>query len=83
MASYREILITISTLAIVVVVVNGKNEMADQLRGLPKGGQFDRSKRSIAANFDDAHCMANFEQRDNTIIRTEVSTWNFIMKSLW
>ena len=71
MASYREILITISTLAL---VVNGKNEMADQLRGLPRGGQFDRSKRSIAANFDDAHCMANFEQRDNTIIRTEVST---------
>ena len=71
MASYREILIAISTLAL---VVNGKNEMADQLRGLPRGGQFDRSKRSIAANFDDAHCMANFEQRDNTIIRTEVST---------
>ena len=71
MASYREILIAISTLA--TVVVNGKNEMADQLRGLPRGGQFDRSKRSIAANFDDAHCMANFEQRDNTIIRTEVS----------
>ena len=60
MASYREILITISTLAIVVMVVNGKNEMADQLRGLPKGGQFDRSKRSIAANFDGAHCMAKF-----------------------
>ena len=73
MASCREIFIAISIIAL-VVVVNGKDEMADKLRGLPRGGQFDRSKRSIAANFDDAHCMANFEQRDNTIIRTEVSS---------
>ena len=35
-----------------------------------------RSKRSIAANYDDTHCLANFEQSVKTIIRTKESKAN-------
>ena len=53
--------------------VGDDRELVDQLMKLP-AGQVVRAKRGIATSYDDTHCLANFEQRDKTIIRTKVSS---------
>ena len=35
-----------------------------------------RKKRSIASNYEDAHCLKNFETKDNAIIKTKESQAN-------
>ena len=37
---------------------------------------FERHKRSISANYKDAHCLENFETKDNAIIKTKESQAN-------
>ena len=35
-----------------------------------------RNKRSIASNYEDIHCLKNFETKDNAIIKTKESQAN-------
>ena len=41
-----------------------------------KNEEFSRAKRSIASNYEDAHCLKNFETKDNAIIKTKESQAN-------
>ena len=37
---------------------------------------YQRTKRSISANYKDVHCLENFETKDNAIIKTKESQAN-------
>ena len=43
---------------------------------MSKNEEFSRTKRSIASNYEDAHCLKNFETKDNAIIKTKESQAN-------
>ena len=61
--------------SVLVTTSVGELELVNQLSKLTS--HIVRGKRSIAANYDDSHCLANFEQREKTIIRTKVSQFNY------
>ena len=46
------------------------------LQNLGKHKNFQRKKRSIASNYEDTHCLKNFETKDNAIIKTKESQAN-------
>ena len=52
-----------------------QNELKD-LQILGRQGYHQRKKRSIASNYEDAHCLKNFETKDSAIIKTKESQAN-------
>ena len=51
-----------------------KQELQDLKK--PQKHNYQRKKRSIASNYEDAHCLKNFETKDNAIIKTKESQAN-------
>lgn len=46
------------------------------LQNIGKHKNLQRKKRSIASNYEDTHCLKNFETKDNAIIKTKESQAN-------
>ena len=57
---------------------NHTKQFQQELQDLkkPQTQIYQRTKRSIASNYEDEHCLKNFETKENAIIKTKESQAN-------